>query len=145
MKIKNATKIGYLEAEVGDGIDVSGRMQYHRGTVQKGISQTLTTMGGNDVGVLIEETNGKIIKYRIRKLTPLECIRLMGFEEKDYDALVKCGLSDSAIYHIAGDSIVTTVLCSLFSNLINENDTHGKIVENYVEKLSTCDNINTNK
>lgn len=84
-------------------------------------------------------------QYRIRSLTPKECIKLMGFEEKDYDALVKCGLSDSAIYHIAGDSIVTTVLCSLFSNLINENDTHGKIVENYVEKLSTCDNINTNK
>lgn len=46
MKIKNATKKGYLEAEVGDGIDISSRMQYHRGTVQKGMSQSLTTSGG---------------------------------------------------------------------------------------------------
>ena len=44
--IKNATKQGYLEAEDGDGIDISGRMQYHRGTVQKGMTQSLTTSGG---------------------------------------------------------------------------------------------------
>jgi DNA (cytosine-5)-methyltransferase 1 len=44
--IKNATNKGYLEAELGDGIDISSRMEYHRGTVQKGKSQTITTMGG---------------------------------------------------------------------------------------------------
>ena len=46
IKVKNATKKGYLEAEDGDGIDISGRMQYHRGTVQKQKSQTINTMGG---------------------------------------------------------------------------------------------------
>lgn len=55
MKIKNATKKGYLEAEVGDGIDISGRMQYHRGTVQKGMSQSLTTSGGGNVGVMVDK------------------------------------------------------------------------------------------
>ena len=55
LAIKNATSLGYLEAEVGDGIDISSRMEYHRGTVQKGKSQTITTMGGEDVGVLINE------------------------------------------------------------------------------------------
>lgn len=44
--IKNATKQGYLEAEEGDGVDISARMEYHRGTVQKGLSQTLSTQGG---------------------------------------------------------------------------------------------------
>ena len=44
--IKNATKKGYLEAEDGDGIDISSRMQYHRGTVQKQKAQTISTMGG---------------------------------------------------------------------------------------------------
>ena len=44
--IKNATKKGYLEAELGDGIDISSRMETHRGTVQKGKAQTLTTQGG---------------------------------------------------------------------------------------------------
>lgn len=46
MKIKNATKKGYLEALPGDGIDISGRMQYHRGNVQKQMSQTISTLGG---------------------------------------------------------------------------------------------------
>ena len=44
--IKNATAKGYLEATEGDGIDISGRMQTHRGTVQKGKVQTLTSGGG---------------------------------------------------------------------------------------------------
>ena len=53
--IKNANKQGYLEAYDGDGIDISGRMQYHRGTVQKQQTHTITTKGGNDCGVLLED------------------------------------------------------------------------------------------
>ena len=41
--IKNNTKKGYLEATNGDGIDISGRMEHHRGTVQKNKAQSLTT------------------------------------------------------------------------------------------------------
>ena len=52
--IKNATKQGYLEAEEGDGVDISSRMQYHRGNVQPQSIQTITTSGGNDRGVVIE-------------------------------------------------------------------------------------------
>ena len=55
LKIKNATKKGYLEAEEGDGVDISSRMKWHRGTVQKQTSQTITTMGGEDVGVIIND------------------------------------------------------------------------------------------
>lgn len=46
LKIKNATKKGYLEATDGDGIDISKRMKTHRGTVQKDSCQTLKTDGG---------------------------------------------------------------------------------------------------
>ena len=53
--VKNATKQGYLEAKEGDGIDISSRMEYHRGTVQKESTQTITTKGGNDIGVIIKE------------------------------------------------------------------------------------------
>ena len=52
--IKNATKQGYLEAYSGDGVDISSRMQYHRGNVQPQSIQTITTSGGNDRGVVIE-------------------------------------------------------------------------------------------
>ena len=53
LMIKNATKKGYLEAHDGDGIDISSRMEYHRGTVQKDKAQTLTTMGGENNGVVV--------------------------------------------------------------------------------------------
>ena len=61
--IKNATKKGYLEATDGDGIDISNRMESHRGTVQKDKAQTITTMGGASVGVVIKETipNDKVV------------------------------------------------------------------------------------
>ena len=53
--VRNATKKGYLEAKEGDGIDISSRMHHHRGTVQKDKIQTITTMGGEDLGVVINE------------------------------------------------------------------------------------------
>lgn len=52
--IKNNNSRGYLEAAPGDGIDISSRMEYHRGTVQKGKSQTITTMGGENIGVVVK-------------------------------------------------------------------------------------------
>jgi DNA (cytosine-5)-methyltransferase 1 len=55
IQITNATKKGYLEACEGDGIDISSRMQYHRGNVQKESIQTITTSGGNDRGVVVNE------------------------------------------------------------------------------------------
>ena len=52
--IKNATKKGYLLAEEGDGVDISTRIDSHRGTVQKGKAQTITTMGGVNNGVIVK-------------------------------------------------------------------------------------------
>ena len=52
--IKNANAKGFLEAEDGDGVDISGRMEYHRGTVQKGKTQTLSTKGGENNGVVVD-------------------------------------------------------------------------------------------
>lgn len=59
IRVKNATKKGYLEATDGDGIDISSRMEYHRGTVQKGKTQTLSTMGGENNGVVINPLKNK--------------------------------------------------------------------------------------
>lgn len=55
IQIKNANSKGYLEANIGDGIDISSRMKYHRGTVQKNKAQTLSTMGGENVGVVVND------------------------------------------------------------------------------------------
>ena len=71
---------------------------------------------------------------RIRKLVPLECMKLMGFTKEDYQALKDIGLSDSAIYHIAGDSIITTCLVALLNPFVNEEHKHIEIINDYVEK-----------
>ena len=56
LKIKNATKKGYLEAKEGDGIDLTQpNSETRRGRVQKDKSQTITTMGGEHLGVVINE------------------------------------------------------------------------------------------
>ena len=52
--IKNANSKGYLEAEEGDGVDISSRMHHHRGTVQKEKIQTITCGGGRDLGVVVK-------------------------------------------------------------------------------------------
>ena len=51
--IKEATKKGYKEAYEGDVIDISGRMETHRGTVQIGMAQTIKT--SIDVGVVVKD------------------------------------------------------------------------------------------
>ena len=71
---------------------------------------------------------------RIRKLTPKECLRLMGFTDEDYQVLKDIGLSDSAIYHVAGDSIITTCLVALLNPLVNEQNKHINIINDYVAK-----------
>ena len=58
----------------------------------------------------------------------------MGFEDKDYEAMKKIGMSDSAIFHMAGDSIVVPVLISIFSTMFPQ-DNHIEIVENYVKGI----------
>ena len=174
IRIKNATSKGYLEATDGDGVDISSRMQHHRGNVQKDKIQTLTTSGGNDRGVVVEtlkrdlcnkliqdklveerdvvkhsytqqildgnkkcveKNDGNMItltthgdcvgitvkddigNLRIRKLTPKECFRLMGVKDEDFEKCAK-NLSDSSLYHLAGDSIVVNCLCAIFQQLL---------------------------
>ena len=56
-------------------------------------------------------------KYRIRKLTPLECWRLMGFDDEDFYKAQAVPTSNSQLYKQAGNSIVVNVLEAIFRNL----------------------------
>lgn len=58
---------------------------------------------------------------RIRKFTPKECWRLMGFEDKDIDNAIAIGMSNAQLYKQAGNSIVVNVLMAIFSQMIKEN------------------------
>ena len=124
LAIKNATKKGYLEAEEGDGVDISSRMQHHRGTVQKEMIQTLDSQGGNSKGVVIKKDTPNYIEWeevRIRKLTPKECWRLMGFSDEAYEKAAQVN-SNSQLYKQAGNSIVVNVLEAILTNLLIEKE-----------------------
>ena len=66
------------------------------------------------------ELQGK--KFRIRKLTPRECFRLMGVDDADIDKMQASGLSNSAQYKLAGNSIVVDVLYHIFRKAFIETE-----------------------
>ena len=56
-------------------------------------------------------------KLRVRKLTPKECFRLMGFSDENFNAAHDIGISNSQLYKQAGNSIVVDVLYYIFVEL----------------------------
>lgn len=58
------------------------------------------------------------VPYRIRKLTPKECWRLMGFTDEDVDKAVVAGISNAQLYKQAGNSIVVQVLEGIFKQML---------------------------
>ena len=75
----------------------------------EGISNTITTVQKDNY--LLEP------QYKIRKLTPRECFRLMGMNDNDIDKIQQSGISNSQQYKLAGNSIVVNVLEGIFKNL----------------------------
>lgn len=57
-------------------------------------------------------------RYRIRKLTPKECWRLMGFSDEDFEKAAKVN-SNTQLYKQAGNSIVKDVLMTIFRQMID--------------------------
>lgn len=77
----------------------------------KGVSNTITGVQKDN---LVLQRN-----YRIRKLTPLECWRLMGFSDEDFYKAEQVN-SNTQLYKQAGNSIVVPVLEAIFKNLFKE-------------------------
>ena len=61
---------------------------------------------------------GKAPKYRIRKLTPLECFRLQGFPDSAHQALVNAGISNSQLYKMAGNAVTVNVVKAIANRII---------------------------
>lgn len=147
IKVPQATKQGYIECEVGGVADLSyPNSKTRRGRVQENgtISPTITA---TETGICrIEKADGcytnqspsftraplegvsRTLKadshpagvydgIRIRKLTPKECFRLMGFSDQDFDAAKNAGISNSQLYKQAGNSIVVDVLYYIYVEL----------------------------
>ena len=80
-----------------------------------GICRTLSTQS-NNLATKIKEQKS----LRIRKLTPRECFRLMGFDDSDFDK-VEGNLSNTQLYKQAGNSIVVNVLEEIYKELFKSN------------------------
>lgn len=110
LKVRTANKQGYDIATDGDGVDLSyPQSKTRRGRVGHGVSKTL--MGADSMGT--------VDNYRIRKLTPKECWRLMGFDDSDFEKAEKVN-SNTQLYKQAGNSIVVNVLEGILKNLLEE-------------------------
>jgi site-specific DNA-cytosine methylase len=59
----------------------------------------------------------KLNNIRIRKLTPTECYKLMGFTAEDCKKVSEGGISNAQLYKQAGNSIVVNVLEAIFTSL----------------------------
>ena len=121
IKIKNATKKGYLEAKEGDSINLQRPTSTtRRGRVQdiNNISDTLVAAMGTG--------GGNMNNLRIRKLTPKECWRLMGFDDIDFEKASKVN-SNTQLYKQAGNSIVVNVLEAILKNLLLETNNDNVI------------------
>lgn len=110
--IHQATNQGYIkfkgrEIKDGDGLYLGTSDEFFRGGLS-GISRTLKSEN-HDAGV--------VTNYRIRKLTPRECFRLMGVSETNIEKIQKSGVSQSQQYKMAGNSIVVDVLEHIFRKL----------------------------
>lgn len=111
VKIKQATKDGEIECEVGGVFDGSyPNSTTRRGRVQENGNICPTIMAQNQELYKVETT------YRIRRLTPRECGRLMDVTDADIDKMAAVN-SDTQMYKQFGNSIVKAVMCAMFKNL----------------------------
>ena len=104
VKIPEATKQGYAEANEGDSINLSvPNSKTRRGRVGKGVAQTLDT--GMQQHTLQHGS--------IRRLTPTECERLQGFPDGWTE-----GVSDTQRYKTLGNAVTVNVIRDIFERII---------------------------
>lgn len=99
-------------------LDIKGQDCIKRVYGTDKIAPTLTTMQGGmrEPKILCKgDTN-----YRIRKLTPRECFRLMGMRDDDIDKIQAAGISNTQQYKMAGNSICIPVLEAIFKKIFME-------------------------
>lgn len=132
------------DVKVRGDVDIGNNDMINRVYDQEGISPTIATMQGGNIqpkiaikkatkqghaedkpgdSVNLEQPNSKTRRgrveknIRIRKLTPLECWRLMGFTDEDFKKAQQVN-SNSQLYKQAGNSIVKQVLMAIFRQMI---------------------------
>lgn len=106
------------------------------GQISSNGSQCGTVISDNGISAnLVAGTHGYAnshiaTQYRIRKLTPRECGRLMGVSDEDIDKMAVVN-SNTQLYKQFGNSIVVDVMCAMFKNLnIKQGDSNETLQAN---------------
>lgn len=118
------------------GVSVAVTPSY-RGNIAESQTDKIMTLGNytpskhnasrivdkNGIAPTVMENHGTITAVneylRIRKLTPKECWRLMGWKDEQIDKIIKSSISNTQMYKQAGNGIVVSVLEAIFKNLLN--------------------------
>lgn len=112
-----------------------GKNEKSRQTLEDYIETTDNTMNTlttrpDVMGVVVKDEQPKL---RIRKLTERECSRLMGVVEEDFSNMAT-HQTKSSLYHLSGDSIVTTCLMAILGKLFGID--YKEKIHNVVEKVT---------
>ena len=103
---------------------------------KEGCSPTLNTMQGGDRQPRVLEQNeaGVVENFRVRKLTPCECMKLMGFTEEDCANAKNIGIADSQLYKKTGNGIVNNCVELLAEHLYKAqyDNTYKCTDENFI-------------
>ena len=101
-----------------------------------GVSNTLSTSTKDNMlavpelrmedGCMVDKEGRR---YRIRKLTPTECFRLMDVKDEDIEKMKQAGIAKTNLYKLAGNSIVVSCMFHLFRKLFIEKGNENQQLE----------------
>lgn len=116
-KFEFSTKNDEIKLTRLGGVFDTEKSKHQAGSVwdSEGLCPTLDTMQGGWRQPCIIPS-----QFKIRKLTPKECWRLMGFDDKDIEKCIKAKISNTQLYKQAGNSIVVDILEEIFKELLKE-------------------------
>lgn len=108
-----------------------GNKEYNPRT--DGVSNTLSTSVKDNMLAVpeLKMEDGCMVdkeghKYRIRKLTPTECFRLMDVNDEDIEKMKQAGIAKTNLYKLAGNSIVVSCMYHIFRKLFIEKECESK-------------------
>ena len=128
LELKSDGVVNTITGVQKDNVLVESKIIEHNTICEQRCDEGLRFFKDNVCGTIRTINSGgdkRIIEtepdFRIRKLTPREYFRLMGLSDEQIDKIQQTGLSDSAQYKLAGNSIVVQVLEGIFRNLYIDN------------------------
>ena len=125
-RIVSATR----KCDIGVTVHDNGDIRPHRLDKKKsGISEMQinkdTNISNTVTASHMPKTYGDSTDFRIRKLTPKECWRLMGFDDEDFYKAEAVN-SNSQLYKQAGNSIVVDVIVKIYEKLFER---YGDVIK----------------